>query len=185
MTSSLSLQLPVLSPGVNHVVAVELLRQPDKLPPGVRKVLDEATKGNSPHAAENLRRIYVTADLTALLLTASLRQENEQERMALEKFVTRHAHWPLLQRIFGKSISSSQVAEIRRKKKIQPPPRGTAAIPEKELALMWATWRFACEKYQTEKERWLLLSDRFQNYPLSAIYRAVIIDAAPKKGATE
>ncbi len=46
MTKATTLQFPISSPGVNHVIAVELLRESDKLPPGVRKALAEATGGN-------------------------------------------------------------------------------------------------------------------------------------------
>lgn len=143
-----------MSPGVNHVVAVE-----------------------------SLRRMVVTADLSALLLTASLRQEQEQEALALEKFVARHAHWPLLHQIFGNSINRAEVTAIRKEKRIQPPPRRAALIDDKELSSMWEFWLVACDQYETEKERWFAVSERFPNHPLSAIYRALVIDAAPKKGA--
>lgn len=181
MQSQITLQFPIASPGVNHVVAVELLRQSDKLPPGVRKALTDATSERG--SVESLRKIVVTADLSALLLTASLRQEKEQEALALEKFVARHAHWPLLHLIFGNSITRTEVTAIRKEKRMLPPPRRAAPISDEELSVMWEFWLAVCEKFPTEKDRWFAVSERFPNHPLSAIYRAIVIDAAPKKGA--
>lgn len=178
--SSITLQFPISSPGVNHVVAVELLRKAE-LPPGVRKVLTDATGEDG--SIEGLRKITVTADLSALLLTASLRQEQEQEALALEKFIARHAHWPLLHQIFGNSITRAEVTAIRKEKRMQPPPRKAALISDNELSSMWDFWLFVCDQYPSEKDRWFAVSERFPNHPLSSIYRALVIDAAPKKGA--
>lgn len=179
--SQITLQFPIASPGVNHVVAVELLRRSDQLPPGVRKALADATGENG--SVESLRRMVVTADLSALLLTASLRQEQEQEALALEKFVARHAHWPLLHHIFGSRITRAEVTAIRKEKRMQPPPRRVAPISDDELSSMWEFWLVVCGQHQVEKDRWFAVSERFPNHPLSAVYRALIIDAAPKKGA--
>lgn len=174
--------LDLCTPALSRVVVHELLLNADrfKLDPSLVALLrecveDEQGSQDAPRgAARIIDRLKVRVDIKPLTLFATMRDQQEKMELACKLLVQRHAHYPLLHKLFG--ISRQEIPKLRAQYNITPPSI-RFAVPDGEARAVWKDWLQIRQDFKDPVDQWVMLATQWQQIPIYALYELVVVEA--------
>jgi len=179
--------LELTSPALSRLVVLELLAQPAQygLSEEVQDTLAKAVQAidNSDKLPPALQRLGVFINTQSLQVIAARRGQARWRQAALTYLVLRQAHFPLLRALFD--CTRAEVAEKRKETGAPLPPLRHQEIDLPVLQRLWREWQSICAEYESEAERWVVVAQRWPEYPLATLYQALVVDAGGSITSTQ
>ena len=160
-------------PALTRLAALELLAESQTLeiPESTQEALKLISTANSKNSTNALK---VWVDTDGLDWLVHTKDAEEHRRTALQYFIKRQAHYPLLKKLFN--VTRNEATEQRKTLKAELPPTKPKNIANSDLDAIYAYWR-ELREYEMEIDQWFLLALRFEQYPLSCLYSAIWIES--------
>lgn len=173
--------LELTSPAISSLVALELLAQARAL--GLSQDV-QATLAKALQAIDDsdmalppiLGRLGVFANTQSLEVLAAHQSCVRWREAAMAYLIMRQVHFPLLRRLFN--ANRAEVARVRQATQAPALPLRHEEIPLPTLRRIWQEWAAVQADYATEAEQWVMLAQRWSDYPLATLYQALVLDAA-------
>ena len=152
-------------PALTRLAALELLAESQTLeiPESTQEALKLISTANSKNSTNALK---VWVDTDGLDWLVHTKDAEEHRRTALQYFIKRQAHYPLLKKLFN--VTRNEATEQRKTLKAELPPTKPKNIANSDLDAIYAYWR-ELREYEMEIDQWFLLALRFEQYPLSCL----------------
>jgi hypothetical protein len=140
------------------------------------KAADKGDKGTKSATLPVLEHMGLWVDLAPLRVYAQLMDERSWDKAALIYCLRRQAHYPLLQQLFP-AVSRQDIQQLRGELGLKQASVHRHYISEPDADQIWQVWQEIQKQFLAPVEQWVELAQRFQHFPLNALYQFLVIES--------